>query len=212
MSGSSGPTLRRRRYVSLLGVAAAGLAGCSSESVPSGDGGLSGDNELGDSESRDDLEVTVEDAETIDELQFRFNGSDAGTMTAPDTGALYIAEVSVTNNDIETRTGPQFNIRDYQKTSLEDYESEEQRNDILFYSGEEKGAIELPGNVYTTGYERLRADGEEITPYPAGMVSGPDIEADSTVSGWVFGLVEAESDARLMVHWADQSSYWAVSE
>jgi len=209
--------LTRRSCITLCSVGIAMIAGCQSQPVPVSSSeqpgnNTRGDNEIGLSETRADLEVVVNEARTIDQLEFELNSTDNETLAAPETGDLYIAEVEVTNNDIESRVGPGFLVQDYQQTELEDYQSNELRNDVLFYSGDEKGAANLPEVAEMTLYDGLIADGEELTAYPPTSVGGPEIDAGETLSGWVFGIVESDADARLMVHWDGESSFWAVEE
>jgi len=165
---------------------------------------------LGETVTQNDVAVSVTDSQTANSVSCVLSNQDdsetlpsdefVSVVEPPGNAELWLAKISVENQDIESREIPRFNPASYQDDSS---------NDIMIYGDGEKAVAEA-SRTLEFGYERLEADGEELPPYPVGALA-EDIEANSTVSGWVFGVIEKGATPALKIDLSDSSYYWQLN-
>lgn len=88
-------------------------------------------------------------------------------------------------------------------------------NDIRVFGDGEGGTF--PGSrlvdeqeAESVGYE-LTVDGEEFETYPAGSTR-PSVDADSSVSGWVIGVIDADATPELRINFDGTEETWTADD
>ncbi|ELY42225.1 hypothetical protein [Natronorubrum tibetense] len=214
--------MNRRAFVAAAVSGSALLAGCSeaeelaSEATSAASSGTS----LGDTAMYGDIEVTVSDSMTAE--QFFLNDEE---IESPGNGTFALFEVESHNTDITEREVPHVS-----DTHYETLEKEENTfymgdiNDIRVYGDGEGGHFpdvewrgefqmeEQDDGMITMGSQmQFRVDGEELDPYPVG-VSRPRIDADTTVIGWVVGVIDRDATPALKINFDETEVMWEAND
>lgn len=191
--------MKRRRFLALPGAVL--FTGCT--------GFLSEEKTLGDTKSFGHIDVTVNDSMTAS--QITVNGD---KLTAPENGIYALFSVETHNTDSRYREIPHVNPEYYETIEKEDgviYTGD--INDIRVYgSGEAGHFLDLDGyeeRVVESGHFGLVVDGEELKSYPVGKIR-PTLNANSTVSGWVVGIINAGATPELRVNFDGRSKTWTT--
>lgn len=202
----------RRAFLAISGSTL--VAGCSEAEELSKS--LSGENELGDSAEFNDIEVTVTDHMTAE--QFTFNQEE---IVSPGNAIYALFYVEVYNSDVTERKVPVVNNENYD--ALEEQEGTIHLvgiNDIRVYGDGDGGHFpdvdwrqeygweeDEDGTLVRTGNIDFSVNGEELDPYPVGTTR-PRIDPDTTISGWVIGVIERETTPKVRIQYDDNSATW----
>lgn len=201
--------MNRRAFIATAVSGLALIAGCSQAEELANDA-TGGETTLGDTATFGEIGVTVTDSMTAD--QITINGNE---KTSPGNGVFALFEIESHNTDVTEREGPHVS-----PTHYETLEKEENTiytgdiNDIRVYGSGEGGYfpdLDLQEEMQVdTGYE-LGVDGESLETYPAGMTR-PTIDADSAISGWVVGVIDADATPELKIKFKGSEETWTTGE
>ena len=200
-------SMNRRTYLATAMPISALIAGCSQvEEVAKNVSGQK--TTLGDSVSFGEIDVTVIDSMTTEQITISGN-----KKTSPSNGIYALFEVEAHNTDVTEKEVPHVSPSHYETLEKEEnviYTGN--INDIRVYGSGEGGYfpdLDWQGEMQVdTGYE-LSVDGEQLETYPAGMTR-PSIDADSTISGWVVGVIDADATPELRINFDGKSETWTT--
>jgi hypothetical protein len=201
--------MHRREVLTMIAVTF--TAGCSEQSVVSD---LSDNNKsLGETVGFGEVEVTATDAMTTGEVTTYIdtvNGERTQTHTAPSNAKFGLFRVKAHNTDITDRDGPVVNTGNYDTmTNDDDTIYAAGVNDVRVYGGSEGGY--LPETTVSLSYNGIRVNGSELEKYPAKPNNlRPSISANSTISGWTFGLIPADKSPQLKIEYNGESAMWSA--
>lgn len=189
--------VRRRTFLALS--AGVPLAGCSE--VP-----FLGESmhQLEDSVEFGEVSVTVSEAMTYDTVAV-----DGDRYTAPSNAKFALFLVEAVNNDITSREIPTVNPSAYDFMHVDEGAiAISDPNDIRVYGSGEGGYLpdkQLPWSFY----DQIIIRGNRLPTYPA-QSTGTNLDANSSVEGWVFGLIPSDSTPQLKVDFQGKEATWTA--
>lgn len=208
--------MNRRAFLAVSVSGSALIAGCSQAEELASDATGRGKKSIGDTVTYGEIEVTVTDSMTSQ--QFTLNGNE---VVSPDNGIYALFKVEAYNTDVTERDGPLVNPDNYDTLEEEDdtiYMTG--INDIRVYGSGKGGYFpdvrwepeygrreQEDGTIVMGGEFEFSVDGEEIEPYPTGTMR-PSIEPDSTISGWVVGVIDSEATPQLRINIDGKKETW----
>lgn len=201
--------MNRRAFLAVSGATL--LAGCSQAeelaTEATGGGGLS----LGDSATFGEIEVTVMDSMTANEITINGN-----KKTSPGNGIFALFEVKAYNSDVTERKIPHVSETHYE--TLEEDENTIYRgdiNDIRVYGDGDGGHFPDVSSSekmrIDAGEFEIGVDGESLETYPAGSVR-PRLKADTSISGWIVGVIDAGATPELRINFEENEETWTTDD
>lgn len=168
-----------------------------------------GDKRVGESAEVGGVTVTPTQVAVTQELEYRPAPRD-GVWAAPEGGRIALWRLEVRNDDIDPHKAPRWNTRNHGTLQEEDgviYPAGV--NDIRVYGGSDGASI--PFDTFGLYLERFLVNGQELPVYPVG-VSESEVAPNSTLTGWVAGLIEVEQPPALVVQTSSTRARWQVSD
>lgn len=200
--------MNRRAFLATAASGSALIAGCSQVEELATEA-TGGGTTIGDTATFGEIEVTVTDSMTAD--QITINGNE---KTSPENGTYALFEVESYNTDVTERDAPHVSPKHYE--TLEKEENTIYTGDIndirVFGSGEGGHFPDLDREtemMVDSGQFELGFDGESRETYPVGTIR-PTVDADSTIAGWTVGVIDADATPELKINFNGTEETWTA--
>lgn len=170
----------------------------------------------GDTRTLGNVEITVTDAmttPTFDLVRPSGLGGDttAETVTAPDGGTFGFVRLRVANDDIVAHDAPRFSTVNYGNMESEGQLDLSSVNDLRVCAQSKCGTLP-PALERTQLVAAYRVNGAALTPYGPHTDLHPTLAPNSSVAGWVLGLIPAGETPTLHVVFKDSDVRWVPDE
>jgi len=189
----------RRSFIAAFGTL---LAGCSETPISNSNPGV------GDTITRNEIAVTPTDARTANSVKLQ-DGDLTIDPSIPSNATVGLVKLRTENSDITSREIPTVNVADYTDMSSDESALDTTDNDIRVYGGDEGGHLpsDKRGQITKFNHETIVAR-RPLDAYPVSLSSRESLSPNSSVSGWVFGVIPKGEPVRVRVTWEDESTIW----